>query len=276
MDLYTTVSKRMSRVLTIGYSNSFGLSSKLFSPAIRPEIYAIYGLVRIADEIVDTYKGADSAVLLRDLQRETYAAIDRGYSTNPVVHAFADVARRYDIDAAIIDPFFASMRMDLEPQSYTPDVYAIYIHGSAEVIGLMCLKVFCGGNNDQYEVLKPGAVALGAGYQKVNFLRDIAVDYNELHRLYFPGISYDTFSEEQKQAILADIAADLNKAHVAILRLPRSARAAVATSYVYYSALYKKLSKAPVHEIKQRRVRLNAAHKLLLLAYAFVRYKVFS
>lgn len=265
MNLYTDVAYQTSRSITLRYSSSFGLSTKLFPAVTRKHIYAVYGLVRIADEIVDTYKGVSAADILRELEQETYKAIESGYSANLAVHAFALTAQAYDIDRTLIEPFFASMAMDLAPHDYTSDLYKEYIHGSAEVIGLMCLKVFCPDDAALYKRLEPGACALGSAYQKVNFLRDLAGDYKELGRLYFPNYTFETFDEHAKQSIVTDIEADFAKATIAINQLPKECRLAVQMSYVYYSALLKRLKKTPVAIIKEQRVRISSGHKIGLL-----------
>lgn len=266
MDLYTSVAYQNSRTLTLRYSSSFGLSSRLLGRGIRPHIYAIYGLVRIADEIVDTYKGDHSLRYLDDLEAEVYDAFKIGYSSNPIVHAFAQTGRKYKIGRDLIKPFFASMRFDLAPHTYQESQYKAYIHGSAEVIGLMCLKVFCQGNSSQYESLKNGAAALGSAYQKINFLRDFAADYKELGRVYFPGVSFEAFSVYDKQQIITDITRDLEQAKAALGKLPRSARLATTLSYVYYSRLLLKLDHASPETIRQKRLRLSTPQKLLLFA----------
>ena len=271
MELYDDVSYENSKHLTLRYSTSFGMSSRLFPKAMQKHIYAIYGLVRIADEIVDTYKGADAAQLLDDLETITYASINSGYSTNPVVHAFARTAAMYGIDKPLIAPFFASMRMDLHPQTYTPSYYQKYIHGSAEVVGLMCLKVFLGGDQERYAMLRDGAAALGSAYQKVNFLRDMAADYKELGRLYFPGVTYDAFDEMAKRAIVDDIKQDFTKALPALRQLPVSSRRATMMSYVYYSELLSKLEATPAEVIKTTRIRLPSRRKLTLMVRTLLR-----
>lgn len=266
MDLYDTLAYSTSRKLTLAYSTSFGISSRLFSRGIRPHIYAIYGLVRIADEIVDTYVGPDQKILLDELEAETYAAMSRGYSANLIVHSFALTARRFAISKDLIGPFFDSMRLDLTPHTYNKKLYETYIYGSAEVIGLMCLRVFCGGNDEIYEELSDGAKALGSAYQKVNFLRDFANDYHTLKRIYFPGVSYESFDEKVKADIVADIKEDIANAQTSLSNLPKSSRVAVATSLSYYNTLLTRLEKTPVAVIKQQRIRIHNLQKLTLLA----------
>lgn len=270
MELYTRVSYAISQRITLDYSTSFGSSTKLFSSDIRPYIYAIYGLVRIADEVVDVYRGDDSLALLRELEAEVYASLKRGYSVNPVVHSFSQTAVKFDITEELIRPFFESMAMDIAPAEYNEQLYERYIYGSAEVIGLMCLKVFVYGNSEEYERLESGARALGSAYQKVNFLRDMAADYNELGRVYFPGVTFDTFDEAAKHEIIQDIEAELGRARRALVKLPLSSRRAVGLSVAYYGALLKKLKQTAAADIKQRRVRINNGHKLVLFIWAVI------
>lgn len=265
MDLYTRVCYENSRHLTLSYSTSFGISSRLLGKEVKKHIYAIYGLVRIADEIVDTYQGQDSLQMLDDLEKSTYAALESGYSTNPIVHAFAQTAIKFNINKKLVAPFFYSMRMDLEPRNYTDADYEKYIHGSAEVVGLMCLKVFCNGDAFGYERLEKGAVALGSAYQKVNFLRDLASDYKELGRIYFPKKTFESFNDNDKKEIIDDIKSDFSVALPALRQLPRSCKKATLMSYVYYTELLKKLESAPASVIKTSRIRLPNQRKFLLL-----------
>lgn len=274
MDLYDSVAYENSRHLTLRYSTSFGISSKFFSSDIRLHIYAIYGLVRIADEIVDTYKGPDAGDLLNELESATYDAIKSGYSVNLVVHAFARTARMYGIGEILIKPFFDSMRMDLTPQLYTDNDYKRYIHGSAEVVGLMCLHVFLGNDKKRYDALRDGATALGSAYQKVNFLRDMAADYKELGRLYFPRMTFESFDETAKRQIIADIKNDFDKAIASLRKLPPSSRKATMMSYVYYNELLKRLERTPAETIKTTRIRVPSRRKLALLFRTILRETV--
>lgn len=271
MDLYTKVAYENGRHLTLRYSTSFGMSSKLFPKDMQPHIYAIYALVRIADEIVDTYKGDDSLKLLDNLESLVYETIKTGYSTDLTVHAFALTAKKYGITKELIAPFFESMRMDLSPQTYNDANYQSYIHGSAEVVGLMCLRVFLDGDDKKYQKLSKGAAALGSAYQKVNFLRDLAADFHELGRLYFPGVTYDAFNEQAKHAIIADIKNDFSQALPALHQLPPSSQKATFMSYVYYTELLKKLEQTPADIIKQKRIRLPSYQKLALLIRTRIR-----
>lgn len=265
-DLYTLISEEVSRLMTQRYSTSFGMASRLFAKQIRQDIYNIYGFVRVADEIVDTYTGKDRLELLNAFERQTYQDLARGYSTNPIIHAFVSTCLQFGISKALIAPFIESMRMDTNAKRYTVDKYDEYIYGSAEVVGLMCLKVFCQGDNAEYKKLEPGARALGAAYQKVNFLRDIQDDYERLGRYYFPVGSFKTFDEATKETIIADISADFATANIAIAQLPTSAQKAVKASYVYYSALLRKLRATPAERIKQQRIRVADWQKVALLA----------
>lgn len=270
MDLYTATSYKLAEELTKAYSTSFSMSSRLFDSGTGKHIYAIYGLVRVADEIVDTYMGPDALVMLDSLEIEVIKQLSasKPFSTNPIVHAFINTARQFEIDTALIAPFFQSMRTDITKSTFTQKQYLEYIHGSAEVIGLMCIRIFTGGNNKQYKDLEPGAKALGSAYQKVNFLRDIKADFDERGRTYFPGLNYDTFSDNDKRAIEKDIEADFKSARIALESLPPNAKKAVKTSYEYYWQLFLLLKKASAEDIKSKRLRVSTAVKLALYAKA--------
>ena len=269
MDLYTKTAYEASALITNRYSTSFSLSIRLFEKSLRPHIYAIYGLVRIGDEIVDTYMGEDAAKLLKELKIDTHRALKTGYSTNPIVHAFAATARQCGIGSDLIDPFFESMAMDLSPQTYDQEKYETYIYGSAEVVGL-CLKVFC-NDDDRYESLVAGARSLGAAYQKVNFLRDIAADTEGLGRWYFPQGSYESFNESQKETIEKDIAKDFAGARRAIDKLPASSQKAVRLSWAYYHELMQKIEATPAETLKNNRVRVPNVRKAALLVATFLK-----
>lgn len=272
MGLYDATSLEASKLFTKRYSTSFSMSTNLFDDTLRPHIYAIYGLVRIADEIVDTYRGEDASELLERLEQDVYQGIERGYDTNPIVHAFSLTAREYDISKNLIAPFFESMAMDLRPVEYTQERYDTYIYGSAEIVGLMCLRVFCKGDDERYESLMEGAKYLGSAYQKVNFLRDIAADYTDLGRLYFPGIAYDTFSEADKEAIVQDIEHEFAAADAYIAKLPDSCQRAVRLSRLYYGELLKEIKQTPADILKTKRIRVADGRKVWL--YAKVRLGV--
>lgn len=268
MQEYTATSYDLAKRLTNQYSTSFSMSSRLFDRSIQRYIYAIYAMVRLADEIVDTYRGDDANEQLGAFQREVFDSMNRGFSTNPFVHAFADTARRYGIDKQLITPFFTSMRSDLSPQIFDQRQYEQYIYGSAEVVGLMCLRVFVDGDQQRYDQLQVGARALGAAYQKVNFLRDIKEDYEQLGRVYFPGIAYDAFDDTSKRAIVETIEHDFAVAESYVQKLPQNARRAVATSYAYYDELLARLKQASATDIKARRIRVPNTRKVLLYAKA--------
>lgn len=264
MEDYTALSYEFAERLTRRYSTSFGLSTRLLSPAIRPHIYAIYGMVRLADEIVDTHANLDHAQQeLHALELQTLKALGTGYSTNPLLHAFALSARHYGIEQELIKPFFASMRMDLHTTTHTAASYKTYIYGSAEVVGLMCLKVFTGGDTQTYNRQRAGAQALGRAYQKVNFLRDYAADTKQLGRHYFPGDTGE-LSESLQQAVVNDISKDFITARPAIDTLPASCRRAVALSYSYYTQLLTLLAETDVATLATTRIRVNNGKKAWL------------
>jgi phytoene synthase len=268
--LYDSTAQVSSQELTQRYSTSFSLATRSFAKPIRRHIYNIYGLVRIADEIVDTYAGSDAVALLDALETEIYAAMSRRYSPNMVVHAFALTANQFSIGKELIAPFFASMRWDAPGAQYDPGDYQAYIHGSAEVIGLMCLRVFCDGNDIQYDKLKTGAIALGAAFQKINFLRDLADDHERLGRYYFPVDSFETFDDDTKQVLIADIRHDISIARPTIQMLPASVRPAVVAATSLYLALLDMLDTAPAAAIKTRRLRVSNGQKMWLFTRAII------
>lgn len=257
--------------MTEEFSTSFGSASKLFARDIRQDIYNIYGLVRLADEIVDSYKGSDAAKLLADLEKDTYQTLETGYSINVIVHAFCQTARSHNIPKEIITPFFDSMRSDLSHQPLSQEEYERYIYGSAEVVGLMCLKVFCSGDNKQYASLEAGARALGSAFQKVNFLRDLHADYAEIRRYYFPVADFENFNDETRHYVIADIEADFVKSRDYIAQLPDSSKTAVKVAYLYYQALLEQLKHTSAKQIKQERIRVSDAKKSLLKLRALLR-----
>jgi phytoene/squalene synthetase len=237
-------------------------------------IYAIYGFVRLADEIVDTFHDQDKVALLERFRQDTEHALEQRLSTNPVLHAFQDTVHRYGIDRSYIDAFLYSMEMDLRPITYTRAEYDTYIYGSAEVVGLMCLKVFCEGQDALFERLVPPARKLGAAFQKVNFLRDLRSDYIERGRVYFPGVEYDRFDAAAKQEIEKDIHADFEEAYAGIRSLPGRARLGVSVAYVYYLALFRKIRLLPAGRIQSERIRIPNLRKLLLLVQTWLRYRL--
>ena len=265
MDDYTTSAILSSKIVTETFSTSFSSASELFSTSIRSDIYNIYALVRVADEIVDTYQGIHAKELLDALETEVYQAIERKFSANIIVHAFMLTATKFDIHKDIIKPFFASMRTDLTAKTFNQNAYQTYIYGSAEVVGLMCLKVFCEGNKKLYTKLEPGARALGSAFQKVNFLRDIKDDYVTRGRYYFPIGNYETFGESEKKQIITDIDHDFEKALIYLKQLPSNSAKASRAAFAYYQALLKKLKSVSAEEIKDHRISVSKPQKLLLL-----------
>lgn len=265
MELYLKTCFDLSKKLTNNYSTSFSMSSRLFSGDIRKYIYAIYAMVRVADEIVDTFEAGKSQLRLTRFKAEVYKAMKSRYSSNPVLHAFANTAEKFNITGQLIDPFFDSMMVDVNKKTFSQNEYQEYIYGSAEVVGLMCLKVFVAGDEKKYKELEQGASSLGAAYQKVNFLRDLKADYEELGRVYFPGVSFDNFDDKKKQSIIKDIKKDFLVAKEYLDALPDNSKLAVRTSYNYYHALLNKLDKASASDIKHARIRVPNWKKLYLL-----------
>lgn len=274
-DLYDRTAARTSRVVLASYSTSFGLGARLLDAATRDGIDAVYGLVRIADEVVDTRRGDGAAELLDELEAETARALERGWSTNLVVHSFARTAMRCGIGHREVDPFFASMRTDLTVQVHDRESYERYVYGSAEVVGLMCLAVFLNAHRRPDEplvagdeVLEHGARALGAAFQKINFLRDLRTDYAELGRRYLPGVTPDRLRRRDVDAFCAEVEADLAAARAALPGLPVRARIAVAATVAVYERLLARLHATPPHEILRVRVRVPDPVKVALAARA--------
>jgi phytoene synthase len=274
MDLYTETCFECSKVITTSYSTSFSQGIKAFDRRFRYAIYAIYGFVRYADEIVDTFHDHDKAVLIAGFRRQTFEAIDQKVSLNPVLHSFQCVVNQYHIEHDLINAFLLSMEMDLDKTTYNSDCFAQYIYGSAEVIGLMCLRVFCGDNEALYRSLLPKACRLGAAFQKINFLRDIRADYEERGRVYFPGVNLTNFSEADKRQIEADIEQDFNEGFEGIKLLPQGTRLGVYIAYVYYVQLFKRIRETPADIILQKRIRVPDWQKAALYCKAVLRQKL--
>ncbi|MCB0637422.1 MAG: phytoene/squalene synthase family protein [Lewinella sp.] len=271
LDLYCDVCLETSRMITKRYSTSFSMGIRAFEKRFRDPIYAIYGFVRFADEIVDTFHDFPKAELLRRFWEDTYRAIDEGISLNPVLQAFQETVNTYGIERELIDAFLRSMEMDLHEVSYEQADYEEYIYGSAEVVGLMCLRVFCEGDQEQYEALKAPARSLGAAFQKVNFLRDIRSDFDDRGRVYFPGVDFERFTAEDKARIEEDIRHDFAHAYQGIIRLPEGARFGVYLAYVYYQKLFQKIRRSPAHRVTQERIRVPNSRKLVLLFSSVLR-----
>jgi 15-cis-phytoene synthase len=271
MHLFHKVSQECSRLTTEKYSTSFSSAIRLLHHSLRTPVYNIYGLVRFADEIVDTFHEYDKEQLLAAFKKETYQAIDNKVSLNPILHSFQLTVNKYQIDKDLIEAFFCSMEQDLNKTKYDLYGYQQYIYGSAEVVGLMCLYVFCEGDKDIYTKLKPAAQALGAAFQKVNFLRDLKADYEQLNRTYFPGIDFRNFTPLMKEQIEADITTDFEKAYQGIVQLPVKARFGVYVAYKYYWSLFKKIKKSQPSLLLQNRIRIPNYSKALILMRAGVR-----
>ena len=274
IELYHKVCVNASKMVTNSYSTSFSLGIRMFAEELREPIYNIYGFVRFADEIVDTFHDYDQPALLREFRRDTYQAIERGISLNPVLHAFQKVVKKYDIGLDLIDSFLDSMEMDLESRIFDRTMYDRYIFGSAEVVGLMCLKVFVAGDSEEHERLKEPAMKLGSAFQKVNFLRDIKSDFKERGRVYFPGVAYESFSCADKEQIEAEIQADFDKALIGINALPKGARLGVYLAYQYFQRLLTKIQNCSAAEVKERRIRVRDASKMMILGSSALRYNL--
>jgi len=265
MHLYDKTCKECAQLITNRYSTSFSMGIRVFEKKLRAPIYAIYGFVRFADEIVDTFHQHDKAYLLDKFRKDTYEAIEQGISLNPVLHAFQEVVKLYNIERELIDAFLDSMEMDLHFQNYEDALYQQYIYGSAEVVGLMCLRVFCEGDTANYDRLKPNARSLGAAFQKINFLRDMKSDFDDRGRVYFPGVDFATFSQEDKDLIEADIKKDFDAAYQGIIRLPKGAKFGVYLAYIYYLNLFKKIKQSPATRVVNERIRVTDRRKVFLL-----------
>ncbi len=273
-DLYTKTNFECSKLITSRYSTSFTLGIKTLSKGYHDAIYAIYGFVRYADEIVDTFHEHDKERLLQRFKEDTYTAIEEKISLNPVLHSFQWVVNRFAIPHDLIDAFLYSMQMDLSLKSCQKSEYERYIYGSAEVVGLMCLCVFCDGDEAEYQRLEPSARSLGAAFQKVNFLRDLKSDYQDRGRIYFPDVRFDQFDPGAKASIEQDIENDFKKAFEGIVQLPHGARLGVYLAYRYYIMLFNKIRKSPVQQVMTRRIRISDSNKMLILIQSWFRYKL--
>lgn len=265
MELYDQTTFECSKLITQRYSTSFTLGIKTLNKKFHYPIYSIYGFVRYADEIVDTFHDFNKKELLDNFRQDTYKAIAEGVSLNPVLHSFQAIVNEYHIEQELIDSFLHSMELDLTEQDYTEDGYDEYIYGSAEVVGLMCLRVFCEGDKALYDSLLPAAKKLGSAFQKVNFIRDIKSDYEDRGRVYFPGVDFNDFSKTAKEQIEADIQKDFDDALEGILRLPAGAKMGVYLAYRYYLKLFRKIKNCPASRIKEERIRIPDARKMGIL-----------
>lgn len=273
--IFDTVSYSCSKLVTESYSTSFALATKMLDSSIRCDIYNIYGFVRFADEIVDTFHDYDKELLFNSFEADLKFAIENKISLNPILNSFQKTYHEYQIPYHLVDSFMKSMRMDLTKSAYkTDEEYKEYIYGSADVVGLMCLKVFVSGNDTKYDELKDTAMALGSAFQKVNFLRDLKADFEELNRAYFPNTNLNDLDEASKNRIVEEIRSDFKLGYSGILKLPNEAKFGVYTAYKYYYKLLQKLENTPSLEIKNARIRVPNYQKFGLLAKSYVNYKL--
>jgi phytoene/squalene synthetase len=270
-ELFDMISRKSSKMTTVMYSTSFSLGIRFFSKRFHDPIYGVYGFVRFADEIVDSFEGFDKKKLLQRFKEDTYTAIEEKISLNPILNNFQYVVNQYRIENELIDLFLKSMEMDLEKVQYDQQKYEAYILGSAEVVGLMCLRVFCEGDEKQYYSLKPSAMRLGSAFQKINFLRDLKADYQSLGRSYFPGIDMDKWDDSTKKSIEEDIEKDFADGLSGIRKLPNGARFGVYVAYVYFHELLLKIRKVKADRLLHERVRVSNWRKYVLLVVAYTR-----
>jgi phytoene/squalene synthetase len=274
MHLFDTLASRCSRLTTHLYSTSFSLGIRCLHARLREPVYAIYGFVRLADEIVDTFSGYNKRDLLFRFREETHRSIEEKISLNPILHSFQSTVNEYKVDRRLIESFLNSMEMDLDKKEYQEEEIKEYITGSAEAVGLMCLSVFCKDNASLYEQLTPYARRLGSAFQKINFLRDLNTDYGEKGRTYFPGVKMSRWSQSYKAKIEKSIEADFTEALKGIKQLPRSSRFGVYVAYIYYLSLFKKIKNTPPELVMKRRIRITNPDKARLLAYSYVKHQL--
>jgi len=273
-ELFDNVCIRASRLTAKAYSTSFSLGIRCLDKALRDPIYAIYGFVRFADEIVDTFHDHNKEILLARFKADTWTAIEEGISLNPILQSFQLTVNQFNIDRKLIEQFLHSMEMDLVKKNYDQEGFDQYILGSAEVVGLMCLRVFVQGNEAEYQRLKPSAMKLGSAFQKINFLRDLHADYAGMGRAYFPGLDIDKFDDLNKKKIEASIADDFHQGFLGIRKLPRGARLGVYVAYLYYLALFRKIRRLPSEEVLKSRVRVRNRYKIAILGYSFFKHQL--
>lgn len=272
--IFDTLSHEMSELTTKRYSTSFSLGISFLDKSLHKPIYAIYGFVRFADEIVDSFHGFNKTELLADFKKQTYQAIEEGISLNPILNSFQWVVNKYNIEHELIETFLQSMEMDLDKKTYDESKYELYILGSAEVVGLMCLRIFVEGDQKEYERLKPAAMKLGSAFQKINFLRDLKADYKELGRTYFPGINLNDFNLDTKIDIEADIEIDFKLGFEGIKQLPKKARFGVYMAYIYYYKLFKKIKSTSAQTILHERIRIPNNKKYRLFLSSYIRHNL--
>ena len=273
--LFDSVSEDCSKLVTRRYSTSFSMATRMLASSIRQDIYNIYGFVRLADEIVDSFHDYEKTALFEQFEGDLDRALEQRISLNPILNAFQHSFHRYNIPRHLVDAFMKSMRMDLHKKVYRSEAeYKEYIYGSADVVGLMCLRVFVKGDGDRYEELKESAMALGSAFQKVNFLRDLKADHEGLERSYFPDTNLLELDEDSKARIVIEIEEDFRKGYTGILQLPGESKFGVYTAYRYYSKLLQKLRRTPSMEIKNARIRVPNYQKVGLLARSYVKYRL--
>ncbi len=273
-NLFDEVSIRTSRLTTHAYSTSFSLGIRCLDKSLRDPIYSIYGFVRFADEIVDTFHDYNKAELLQRFRHDTWTAIHERISLNPILNSFQQTVHRFNIDASSIEQFLHSMELDLTEKKHSRESFDKYVLGSAEVVGLMCLRIFCDGNEERYQALKPAAMKLGSAFQKVNFIRDLHADYDGMGRLYFPGVQIEKFDQEAKNVIEAEIEEDFRAGYQGIKQLPRKARLGVYVAYLYYMALFKKIKALPCESILKTRIRIRNRYKIAILGLSYLKHQL--
>ena len=272
-ELFDTVSLKTSKITTKSYSTSFSMGIRFLNHKFHNPIYAIYGFVRLGDEIVDTFHSYNKQKLFQEFQRDVDNAINDRISLNPILNSFQHVYHKYGIDRELVDLFLNSMEMDLQKKKYDHKGYNDYILGSAEVVGLMCLKVFCEGDHELYIKLKPYAMSLGSAFQKINFLRDLNADFHNLGRTYFPNVDLNNFNKMVKRQIEDDIEKDFKNGLEGIRMLPGSARFGVYMAYIYFHGLFTKIRKTAPSKVMKKRIRISNPRKYLLFFNSYVKFK---
>jgi phytoene synthase len=272
--LFDNVSANCSKITTKAYSTSFSIGIRFLHKKMHKPIYGIYGFVRLADEIVDSFHDYDKVFLMSKFRQDTVDAINNRISLNPILNSFQETVLKYDIEWELIDTFLKSMEMDLEQKQHTAESYDQYILGSAEVVGLMCLRVFTEGDKELYDNLKPFAMKLGSAFQKINFLRDIQADYLQLGRTYFPEVNFLKFSVHEKEKIQKEIELEFEEALVGIKKLPLSSRRGVYLAFYYYKKLFYQIKKTPAEKVMEQRIRINDAYKVTLMFKSLLRHQL--
>ncbi len=272
--VFDIVSIKTSKLVTKSYSTSFSLGIKFLNERFQKPIYAIYGFVRLGDEIVDSFHSYDKKKLMETFKKEVYASIEAGISLNPILNSFQHVYSKYNIDKELVDLFIQSMEMDLQKKDYNQLEYQKYILGSAKVVGLMCLKIFCEGDSKLYENLKFNAMSLGSAFQKINFLRDLKADFEGMGRTYFPGVDLTNFNARAKKQVEEDIEKDFKDGLEGIKNLPHGSRLGVYMAYIYFFSLYKKIKRTSPIVILKKRIRISNFSKYILFINSYLRYKL--